>query len=78
MIENCPACGKYTVEKPCYDCIVKERDKYKALVEAQGSFLVHERDKYKRLYQLAVAACPRCQENCAIRSLAGHIKENAV
>jgi len=69
VLDNCPVCGKYTIEKPCYGCVSKERDKYKALVSTEIVTLKAELDKYKKLYEMAVKTCPECQENCAIRSL---------
>jgi recombinational DNA repair protein RecR len=69
MLDNCPLCGKYTIEKPCYNCVEEERDKYKKLAAANVIDLANERDKYKKLYQMAVGACPQCNENCVVRRL---------
>jgi hypothetical protein len=69
VLDNCPVCGKYTIDKPCYDCVSKERDKYKALAEADILTLQAELDKYKKLYEMAIKTCPGCLENCAVRSL---------
>lgn len=69
MLENCPLCGKYTIETPCYTCVAQERDKYKKLAAANVIDLASERDKYKKLYKMAVGACPQCNENCAVRRL---------
>lgn len=71
MLTTCPACGKYTVETPCYQCLAAERDHYRRLTAADAPRLAGERDKYRRLYEMALTACPRCRENCAIRRLGG-------
>lgn len=64
MLKTCLRCGKYTVEQPCYDCLKKERDELKMLVDAE---LVNELKKYKMMYELAVKTCGICRENCMIR-----------
>ena len=69
MLDNCPVCGKYTMENPCYECVTRERDKYKHLANANVVILTSERDKYKKLYEMAAGACPRCTENCAVQRL---------
>ena len=65
MLKTCPVCGKYTVEQPCYDCLKKERDELKTLVDSD---LANELKKYKMLYQLAAKSCRVCRENCLIRT----------
>lgn len=67
MLERCPGCGRYSVETPCYECLVKERDRYRQLADADAATLVGERDKYKKLYEMALSTCPLCRENCALR-----------
>ena len=69
MLAICPECGKYTIDQPCYECLAKERDRYKTLATPTVAALTRELDKYKRLYELALGACPRCRENCVIRCL---------
>ncbi|MDR3561005.1 MAG: hypothetical protein P4N59_06145 [Negativicutes bacterium] len=69
MLDTCPDCGKYTIEKPCYDCVALERDKLKKLASANTAALISERDKYKKLYEMAAGTCPQCQENCAVLRL---------
>lgn len=69
MLTTCPDCGKYTVETPCYQCVAAERDKYRRLSTADADRLAAERDKYRKLYEMALGACPRCQENCVVRRL---------
>ena len=69
MLTTCPACGKYTVETPCYQCLAAERDRYRRLAAADAAQLAGERDKYRKLYEMALGACPRCRENCVVRRL---------
>ena len=64
MLTNCPSCGKYTIEQPCYECLKKERDELKALLDTD---LLSELKRYKTLYEAALKACPACRENCLIR-----------
>lgn len=66
MLKTCPSCGKYTVYQPCYECLKKERDELKALVNAD---VVNELKKYKMLHNLAAKTCSVCRENCLIRDI---------
>jgi len=68
LLDECNICGNYTINQPCHECLVKERDKYKEQVNANTVFLISERDKYKKLYEMAISTCDRCKENCAIRT----------
>lgn len=66
MLKTCPKCGKYTMHQPCYDCLTKERDELKALVNTD---LAGELKKYKMLHKIAVKTCGVCRENCLIRDI---------
>lgn len=67
MLDNCPSCGRYTLQQPCYECLKKERDELKALLDTD---LANELQKYRTLYNLAARTCGLCRENCAIRGAA--------
>lgn len=52
------------MDQPCYECLKKERDALKSLLDAD---LAAEVKKYKTLYESAVRSCPVCAERCLIR-----------
>lgn len=64
MLNSCLVCGKYTLEQPCYECLKKERDELKSLLDTD---LAAEVKRYKTLYEAAAKACPICAEKCLIR-----------